>query len=103
MTLFAAGMTKRPSAGATLMTFGLLSWIVACQTLVRSNDPTAASLRTDSAEVGVRFNGKAYSAKIGFVYGGRRQTHDHHAANPRGRGGSHHGSRLGAIQRGAMK
>lgn len=68
MTLFAAGMTKRPSAGATLMTFGLLSWIVACQTLVRSNHPTAASLRTDSAEVGVRFNGKAYSAKIGFVY-----------------------------------
>jgi hypothetical protein len=45
-----------------------LVYLAACQTLGPSKRPLSASLRTDSAQIGVRHSGIAYLAKIGFVY-----------------------------------
>ena len=45
-----------------------LSFLPACHNLIPSDRPLSALLRTDSSEIGVRFNGNAYHAKIGFVY-----------------------------------
>lgn len=55
------------AACATLLAVSL-SYLVACQTLSPYSRPLTASLRTDSAEIGVHFRPPAYVAKIGFVY-----------------------------------
>lgn len=60
-------MVTRARFVATLLVAGVLS-LLACESLGRLRGPAAASLRTDSAEVGVHRSGFAYIAKIGFVY-----------------------------------
>ena len=45
-----------------------LTGLLGCETVNRIRGPEQALLRTDSAEVGVRFTGIAYAAKIGFLY-----------------------------------
>jgi hypothetical protein len=51
-----------------LLTVGFVSYSVACETLGLSRRPLIASLRTDSAEIGVQLSEYTYHAKIGFVY-----------------------------------
>ena len=53
---------------ATLLAVGSLVCLGACQTLRPSKPPLTASLRTDSAQIGVRHGGFQYHANIGFVY-----------------------------------
>jgi len=51
-----------------LLTVSFLSYTLACETLGVSRRPLTASLRTDSAEIGVQLSEYTYHAKIGFVY-----------------------------------
>lgn len=60
-------MTAR-FGSATLLAIGSLACFGACQTLRPSKPPLTASLRTDSAQIGVRHGGFQYHANIGFVY-----------------------------------
>jgi hypothetical protein len=53
---------------ATVLTAGSLVYLVGCQTLSGPKQPLSASLRTDSAQIGVRHSSFAYMAEIGFVY-----------------------------------
>lgn len=55
------------AAFATFLTVSS-SLIVGCATFDPTRGPLTASLRTDSAEIGVEFRSRAYVAKIGFVY-----------------------------------
>lgn len=52
----------------TLLTIGSLAYFAACQTLRPSKPPLTASLRTDSAQIGVRHGGYTYRADIGLVF-----------------------------------
>ena len=45
-----------------------LASLMACETLKPLRRPLTASLRTDSAEIGVQFRPPVYVAKIGFVF-----------------------------------
>ncbi|MDQ6873284.1 MAG: hypothetical protein M3037_14975 [Gemmatimonadota bacterium] len=51
-----------------VLAIGVFVCLGACQTLGPSEPPLTASLRTDSAEIGVRHSGIGYGADIGFVY-----------------------------------
>ena len=42
-------------------------FLATCRTLQRVRGPLHAELRTDSTDIGVRFGGEVYVAKIGFV------------------------------------
>jgi hypothetical protein len=53
---------------ATLLTIGSVAYLVACQIVSPSLRPLSASLRTDSAQIGVHRSGFGYIADIGFVY-----------------------------------
>ena len=53
---------------AILVAVGSLVCLGAGQTLGPSRRPLTASLRTDSAEIGVRHGGFQYHANIGFTY-----------------------------------
>jgi len=59
---------ERRNAGATVGAIALLSWAVACETLAPSRGPLLVPIRTDSAEVGVRFSQDTYFGKIGFFF-----------------------------------
>ena len=61
-------MNMRRRALAMILTVGLGTYAGACHTLGLSGPPLTASLRTDSAEIGVHMSGFTYLAKIGFVY-----------------------------------
>ena len=52
----------------TLLAMGSLAYFGACQTLRPSNPPLIASLRTDSAQIGVRHGEYTYRADIGLVF-----------------------------------
>ena len=52
----------------TLLAMGSLAYFGACQTLRPSNPPLTASLRTDSAQIGVRHGSFTYKAEIGLVF-----------------------------------
>src|ERR1700682_1463238 len=56
------------SGSATLLAVVTLVFLVACQTLSPSRRPLIASLRTDSAQIGVRHGGFTYKAEIGLVF-----------------------------------
>lgn len=58
----------RRNAGASVGAIALLSWLVACQSLIPSRGPLLVSMHTDSAEVGVRFSQDTYFGKIGFFF-----------------------------------
>lgn len=58
----------RRAAFATVLPVLSVSYLLACQTLRPYSRPLHASLRTDSAEFGVRLADSVYMAKIGFVY-----------------------------------
>jgi hypothetical protein len=53
---------------AALLAVGSLACVGACQTLRPSKPPLTASLRTDSAQIGVRHGGSEYRADIGLVF-----------------------------------
>jgi hypothetical protein len=50
------------------LAIGVLVCLGACQTLRPSKPPLTASIRTDSAQIGVRHGGFTYRADIGFVF-----------------------------------
>ena len=67
------GSSARPGTSwhrVALATFliGPLSYLAACESLNPLRRPLTASLRTDSAEIGVQFRPPVYVAEIGFVY-----------------------------------
>jgi hypothetical protein len=61
-------MNVRRRVLAVILTVGLVTYAGACETLGLSRPPLTASLRTDSAEIGVHMSGFTYLGKIGFVY-----------------------------------
>ena len=61
-------MNARRKALIVLLTVGFVTYAGACETLGLSRPPLTASLRTDSAEIGVHLTEYTYHAKIGFVY-----------------------------------
>jgi hypothetical protein len=64
-----AGMVNRYRERlTTLIAIGALAYVVGCETLAPSTPPLAASLRTDSTEIGAHRSGFYYLANIGFVY-----------------------------------
>lgn len=62
-----AAVPKRIALPIVLAVWSLL-YLVACETLSPFRRSLSASLRTDSAQIGVRHSGFAYAAKIGFLY-----------------------------------
>ena len=58
----------RRKALTVILTVGLVTYAGACETLGLSTRPLTASLRTDSAEIGVHMSGFTYLGTIGFVY-----------------------------------
>ena len=61
-------MIERRKNLALLVIVGSVSYSGACETLGIADRQLSASLRTDSAEIGVHKSGNAYLAKIGFLY-----------------------------------
>jgi hypothetical protein len=61
-------MNAPRKALTVILTMGLITYAGACETLGLSSPPLTASLRTDSAEIGVHMSGFTYLGKIGFVY-----------------------------------
>jgi len=61
-------MIERRKILALPLIIGFASYFGGCETLGIADRQPSASLRTDSAEIGVHKSGNAYLAKIGFLY-----------------------------------